>query len=355
MKRWQAAFLISLVGLSLLFVCFRGPNILGDTPSYIQAIHVLEGQPIPTDFIPNRLLTTFGGLEVMRLLSVVFGGIYPAWFFINLALYILSAIVFFKLLEHLFDSGPVAYLGALFLAGNYGYFIFGLNYLLDIGGWAFYIFSIYFLYRYSKSHKTSDIIWSAAMVGIGGLFKEYAFLGAVAIAVYLVIENRRAWKTLVLRGLHTGIIALLPIIILYIYIYNHFGYTYLDWLGFNSGYYTYHSRIVEYVKAFGSLLNFLAFMVIGGVWILKKRWNEIGGEVRLFVCSILVSFLPIFFWPAITQRIITITVPCMVIISCFFFKKYETRWFLFVPVLILYVLATFFMDSYILGAVHLPL
>ncbi|HEX7724165.1 MAG TPA: glycosyltransferase family 39 protein [Candidatus Paceibacterota bacterium] len=353
--RWSIATLVGILVLIVLFALFLGPNILGDTPSYIQALHVMSGGTPAADFIPNRLLTTFGALETVRLLGAVFGGTYQGWFFLNLILYVATVYTMYALIRRVTGSAAAAHLGALFLAGNYGFLTFGPNFLMDIGGWSFYIFSLYFVWRYAESKSPQWIIWAAACIGIGGLIKEYAFLGGAAVAAYLIVEavrQKRAKPIGLLVG--AGIISLIPVGLLYIYIYYRFGYTYLDWLGFNAAYYTYHSRVLEYIKALGSLYNLSAIFVICGAVVIIRQWHSLSAEVRTFLIAFLVSFLPVFFWPAITQRILTITVPFSVLVAAFFFKRYEAHAWIFKIVLVVYVLATFCMDSYLLKAINVP-
>jgi hypothetical protein len=359
--RWTIIFLVGLVALMTLFTLFLGPHILGDTPSYVQALHVLSGSSPDSGFIPNRLLTTFGALELVRFFGAIFGSVYAGWFFLNLIFYFAASCTLYALIRRVTASQAAACLGALFLAGNYGFLLFGPNFLMDIGGWSSYVFCLYFIWRYAETKSPRWIMWSAACVGLGGLFKEYAFLGGAAIAAYLIIEairNARAssasWKKPVGLLVCAGVIALIPVGILYTYIYHRFGYTYLDWLGFNASYYTYRSRILEYIKALGSLYNLLAILVIGGAVVIVRNWRAISTETKAFLAAVLVSFLPVFYWPAITQRILTITVPFGVLIASFLIKKYERCWWVFTIVLVLYILATFFMDSYLLRAVNLP-
>ncbi|MDB5239100.1 MAG: hypothetical protein JWO00_435 [Candidatus Parcubacteria bacterium] len=361
-NRWLLALALCLLALVGLFTMHLGPHVLGDTQTYIDAMNVLSGHAAPAGFIPNRIITTFGALEAVRALSVPLGGILNGWFVLNCGLFILAGIVFFKLLEDFFGSRPAAFLGTLFLAGNYGFLVFGLNYLMDIGGWSFYIFSLYFLWRYARSKSQCDLFLAAAMVGIGGLLKEYAFLAGVATAAYLIAEawpglrSWPGWKRFLGRSSCAAAVALVPAIVLYVWAYHHFGYTYADWFGSNAAHYIYSSRIKEYVKALGSLVNVLGLLFIGGAYILYREWRAgiMEKEARTFLAACFVSFLPVFIWPAITQRILTIAIPFIAIVACFLFRKYERRWYAFVPILALYLLATFFMDSYLLTAVNLP-
>ncbi len=346
---------VSLMVVILLFGIFLGPHHMGDTDTYLTGMGVLSGAPVPHDFLPNRILTTFLGIESVNVLAAISGDVSVSWFFLNTLLYMLAANFFFKLLARIFQDEKVAFIGTVFLAANYGFLLFGLNYLMDIGGWAFYIFSIYFLFKYSQTKRNADLLYAALMVGIGGLFKEYAFLGAVAIAVFVIIEDRKNIRQLFRKALQTASIALVPTLILYVYVYHRFGYTYLDWFGSNREHYVYVSRFIEYIKSLGSLYNFLAFPVLGGLWVIFKKWKEMGSELKSFLIATAVSFLPIFFWPAITQRILTISVPFAIIVSGFAFKRWQKLWWLWGTILVLYGIMTFLMDSYVLNAVNLHL
>lgn len=347
-----------LGALSLLSVLILKPSIdpTSDSPSYLESIRVLEGNDATEKFIPNRILTSFGGLEVVSLVGKVFDDVVLGWFIVNTLLYFLASIAFFRLLGGLFESKAAALLATMFLAGNYAVLSFGLGFYMDMGGWAFYIFSIYFLFLYSKSKDYKKLLLSAAMVGLGGLWKEYAFLASIPILCFLVYENwPNLWKA-VKRGFLPAVIVILPSLLLHFFIYQRFGYTYLDWLSQNKEIYVYVSRVLEYVKSLGSLLNFLFIPIIIGIWAIFKNGRVIlpNGDNKAVVAGIFLSALPVLFWPAITQRILFIVVPSALTISAFAFKKFEGYWRWFLLIFLAYAIMSFTMDSYILNFVNLP-
>ncbi len=348
------AFAVVSLALACSSVGFLKPQVVADSPSYIQSIGVLDGAHPPTDFIPNRILTSFGALKLVDGLSRATGDIPHAWLLLNVCLYIAFGGALYMLLRRIFASDRVAFLGGLFCIGSYGAVVFGLNYMMDVGGWMFYALSLWFLYSYSQSRKTRDLILSALMVGIGGLFKEYAFLGAVALGAFVVLDSWPSVRAIAKRALMTAPVALAPVALVYVFVYARFGYTYADWFAFNHSYYVYASRAIEYIKASGSLVNFLAFAFLAGAYALVREWKGIDIRLKRFFGAWAISIVPILFWPAITQRILFITVPFISAIACFAFKRYEKRWYIFAALLVLYVLAAFFMDSYILKAVSLP-
>lgn len=351
-RKYFLTLLVALVVLSFVSIYYF-PEIKGDTPSYLNTIQVMDSGVVPANFSPNRLMTTFLGLEIILILSKVFGSIYGSWLFLNIFFYFAISITFYFLIFQIFKCRRTALFGSVLLAGSYAMIFFAIAYLMDAPGWAFYILSLLFLYKYSQSKKKSDLLLSALAIGVGGLFKEYAFLGTISIAVYLIGENWRYPKKLFLSAIQTAFIALAPIALLFFYIYFKFDYTYLDWLKFADEYYFYESRFIEFIKAIGSLWNLVALLFVGGLWVLFKKWKSLSGSTKLFLLSMFVSTLPVFTWPAITQRILFPTVPFAILISCFFFKKYENRWYLFIPVVLIYIALSFFTDR-ILAGFNLP-
>lgn len=354
-KNTTLIFLIfSLSVLGGFSICFLAPQVSGDSISYLDSMSFLETREEVSGFAPNRLVTTFGGLQLIRLFSGVFGSVLGVWLSMNFIFYLLMGVAFYRLLLLIFESERTAFWGTLFLAGNYSALTFGLAYLMDVGGWAFYVFSLLFSFRYLKFGERREIILASVCVGLGGLFKEYALLGALPIAVILIWENWPSLIRIFKNSWLPALLALLPVGLVYWFIYSSFGYTYLDWLGNNSDYYTYKSRIAEYIKSFGSLLNMLGLIFAGGLWVLSKEWKKLEKENKIFLFAVFVSFLPIFFWPAITQRILFIAVPFVVLISSFLIKKYQKYWIVFLPVLALYLCLSFFMDSFLLNFINLP-
>ncbi|MEK7062445.1 MAG: glycosyltransferase family 39 protein, partial [Patescibacteria group bacterium] len=314
----------------------------------------LSSGTVSENFTPNRILTTFLGLEAAILFSKILGSI-NGWLVMNILFYFASCILFFNLLLKIYDSQKTALIGTLFLASNYAMLRFGLNFLMDLGGWMFYLTSLFFVWSYLENNKRKDILFASVMVGVGGLFKEYAFLGFLPIIGILLYENYRQFFVFLKKSVVPVLIMFVPTTILHLFVYFKFNYTYLDWLNSNQEHYIYSSRALEYIKSFGSLLNVLGILFIFGIYFIWRERKTFNQNIKIFVTLVGISILPIFFWPAITQRILFITTPFVILISAFLIKKYQKYWFAFIPVLILYLLASFFMDSYILPNFNLPI
>jgi dolichol-phosphate mannosyltransferase len=351
-KVWTMLMALVLVCATFYFLKPL-PDPLGDTPSYVVAMNVISTGELTSGFLPTRILTTFGALHTITALTYIFGNIYSSWILMNVIFYLIACAVFYDIVRRMYKNENVAMLGTLFIAGSYSFISFGLSYLMDMGGWMFYIVSLYFLLRYVEEGRMRNLLYSAAAIGIGGLFKEYAFLACIPIAVVVIGTYYRYPVKLAKRAVITAALALVPTLLVYLYVYFRFNYSYADWLAFNESYYVYSSRISEYIKSFGSLVNVLGIGFVGGLYAWMRNRAIIPLRFNLFVTGMILSVLPIFCWPAITQRIVSITLPIIIIISCVLFKKYEHRWYIFLPLLAVYIAISFTMPKLLL-LVNLP-
>ncbi|KND46797.1 MAG: hypothetical protein AB201_03360 [Parcubacteria bacterium C7867-006] len=312
------------------------------------------------DFLPNRILTTFGGLASVIFLSKIFRSVTFSWIFINTIFYFLFNFLFYKTVLSIHKSRQVALVSTLFLATNYALISFGLNFLMDMGGWFFYMLSIYLVFKYLETDLRMYILSASISVGVGLLFKEYAVLGVIPIATVLVYQNfdRNSWlyslKKIFLNSIIPALFAVIPIIILYIFVYTKFHYTYIDWLNTNNERYSDFNKIVEYIKSYGSLLNVLGLIFIGGLYYFFKQFKYLDSKIKLYAVSVILSVLPMLVWPGITQRVLFVSVPVITIISSFFIKRFEDNIYFFTPLLLVYFLINIYMDSFILNYVNLP-
>lgn len=347
--------LMIIVGIvSIISICIFGLQPGGDTISYLEAIDFLTKGTEPTGLIFNRIITTFGGLSLIIFISKIIGSVVATWIGISILCLAVIAFFFYKTLLLFFEDEATAFWGTLFLILNYSMVRFGVALLMDINGWMFYIISIYFVLRYLKLKDRKAILWASFFTGIGAIFKEYALLGAIPVGLTLVYENRDSFKSFLRASVWPVVLGSLPIILLHIYVYQKFHYSYLDWLAANQATYVYNSRILEYIKSFGSLLNILGILFVSGLWIVYKEWQNISLEKRVFLSGIFLSFLPIFLWPAITQRILFITIPTIIFFACFSIHKIKNKTLIFVLLIIIYALISYTMDSFILKMVNLP-
>jgi glycosyltransferase involved in cell wall biosynthesis len=348
-------FSIAFCVLLLSLVLFK-PNMLGgDSQTYVESLSVIKTGIVPSDFIPNRILTTSLGLLSILSLDIVIQNIAVSWMFINIVLLLILVIYFYNLILELFNDKKVAFIGGLLLCTNYSFINFGPAYLMDAGGWALYVIALYYLYKYIKSAKRIPL-WSALLIAIGGLWKEYVFLASVVLAGAIVIKYWGSWNRICRYVLLCAAVILLPTLILNLFVYYKYHYSYFSWFK-HQDIYTYSSRIVEYIKAFGSLYNFGWFLFLPGLFVFMKKSirsvnkNEYSIQV-VYILLILVSTIPFLIWPAITQRILFITIPGIILVSLFAIRYFKYDQYYTWGILSLYTISNFIMNSVLLKVIN---
>lgn len=337
-------------------------DLTGDAVNYVEAGNVLTGasfesQTSPVDFIEHRILTTFLATLSVHYLGALFGDVRIGWVVFDIFFYILINVVFFRLLAKIFQSERVAFLGGLFFAANFDMFTAGLGNFMDISGWSFYIFSIFFTYKYIENKEYRNIITAALFMAVGCFFKENSYMAYFPLLFVLFYENRANYKVFVKKLFYPTLIVVIPILFQHINVFLSFGYSYFRWVKINKTVYHYNSRLVEYIKAFGSMLNLLAPLSLLGLLFAKKVYRQfnMNSITIVYIIAIFISAIPTSLWPGIAQRVLFMVVPGLVILSCFLFKRYEKRWYLFFFILIPYIVINYLMDPYILNYVNLPL
>ncbi|MDP2947362.1 MAG: glycosyltransferase family 39 protein [Nanoarchaeota archaeon] len=341
-----------LIFLSVFSILALKPEFGGDGISYIQTIEVMKTGISPEGFVPNRIITTFLGLKSVMVIDIFVNNLLVSWLILNSLFFVVMGMFFYFLLLKIFDNSRMSILGTLFLTTNYAAVALGLSYFMDMGGWAFYVASLYFSYLYLET-KNEKWLWiSSILVGVGGLFKEYAFLAYIVILGLIIFINWGHWKEIIKKIFFTGLVAFTPMIIMNIYSFFVYDYTYLSWYSAQNTY-DYQNKLVEYIKSFGSLYNFGWFLFIPGIYLLLKRSKEILKDQKLFfIWLTILSSLVVFVWPVVT-RVLFITLPATVLVSCLFLKKIDKRWYMIVPLLIAYVLSSYLMNAYILDFVDI--
>jgi len=328
----------------------------GDSLTYLTAIRVLDGAPAPPGFVPNRLMTAFGSLESIRLSRAIFGNVYAGWIILNCAFYIGTVLVFGRLLLLLFEDQTVAAIGALFLAGNYAILVFGVHYLVDIGGWLFFSLAMLFLARYAKGYLHRDLVCAFGSVALGALFKEYALIALVPIWAFLSWETRSPPSLFIRRALPLSLLCFVPLALVHLWVFVRFGYSYVDWFAFNNQKYGYHHSLLGWVinalKCFGYAMNLLAPVTLLGGYLFMKGEVVTSDRLRMFVVALALSVLPLFVWPVITERLLGTAVLPFAVLAAIAIKKYERYHGLFLILTLVYIAASYLMDAYLFHLAH---
>ncbi len=362
--------LIVIASLSLYLL----PHVLqGDAISYVDAAKAYAGNvhlnidlppgPLTRETVTpeivsvHRMLTSTLGIEILRFFAWITGSFEVGWLVMDTFLLFGGSIVLYLLLARFYESESVAFIGGLFFAGNYSMLSQGMGYFMDIGGWFFYLLALLLVYLYIESSNYRMLVIAALIIACGGLFKENAYMACIPIGTILLFQHYRTPLAFLARSVPLALIVILPAVVQHIHIYREYGYTYSYWVNLSQDFYEYDSVLVEYFKSFGSLLTFLAPLSLFGAYEFVRRFFDpsFGTKKQVFLVSVLISAIPAALWPAITQRVLFLAVPGLILLAGLFIKRFERYWYAFLPVVILYVLAALTMDSFILDYVNLPI
>ena len=326
----------------------------GSDGSYWQSMDYLDtGQHMPS-FLPNRFVTGSGFILTVVELERVFGSREVSWLLLNSVFYVGMGLCFYALAAAVLKDARAAFFSTLLIAFNYAAVVYGPYYAADASGWFFYIATLYCSFRFYASGEHKWLWAAAALVGIGGVFKEYALCGGIAVACSIVFAQRGQWfkKLALLFG--AGAVCAGPFLLANLWTWHVFQYTYLNWWAYNQTQQSTFpdSRLDEYIKVLGGIYNVAWFLFLPGLYLLWQRRRNIMSDVSLsFILIVALSSLPVLVWPPF-QRVFFITAPTFVLVAGLFFARVRRYWLL-VPWFAAYVLCAYLMDSYILKAVNI--
>lgn len=367
------AYIVSLVVIASLSLYFLPRVLQGDAVSYVDAAKAYAGNTHLSISLPSgpltretvtpeivavhRMLTTTLGIETLRFFAWITGSFEVGWIVMDTLFFLAGSIVLYLLLLRFYESEKVAFIGGLFFAGNYSMLSQGMAYFMDIGGWFFYLLALLLTYFYLESGRYRILVIAALAIAIGGFFKETAYMASIPIGAILLYEYYKTPLKFFAYSIPLGVLVLGPAVLQHIYIYREYGYTYSYWVNLSQDFYEYDSLFTEYLKSFGSLLTFLAPVALVGAYEFVRRFFDptLAHKKKIFLMSVLASSIPPVLWPAVTQRVLFLAVPGLILLAGLCIKRFERYWYAFVPLIFLYVLAGLTMDAFILDYVNLPI
>jgi hypothetical protein len=355
----QVLFVALFALYVVVFLCLPPVyDTAGDAPGYLQAMQVMNGTiAAPENFTPNRILTTFLSTGSVSVLGGITGDYFVSWYFINSLYFFGLAIVSFLLFRRLTGSDIGSILGALFVAGNYDVLVFGLAYLMDITGWFWFMLSMLFLAMYADTSSRRHLWFAVLAAGVGGLFKEYAYVAFGPIALYMVWESL-PWKgmaaplMLVRKNVVLVAAAVVPTILVHFGVYLIYGYTYFDWYGMNTSTFAFEGWLENSARSYLVILSFmLPIAIVGAMQIIKRR-ALLGARRATFIAVFAIPAFAMLAWPIITERLVFLVVPVAALFAAFAIARYERQWVWFALALILYIALAIKTDGWILNYLY---
>lgn len=317
-----------LFGLATLnLICFAlwfGFHPNNDTDSYIISIEYFRGQ---TDqLFPNRYLNPFYslvGATVLRWLS-------PPMVLIvlNIIFYYGLVGLTYDLIKRVFQKASIGLITATTIMAGYPLLRYGLTQVQDIGGYFWFLLTLYAGWRWFENHQTRWLFIGSLAISGGLLTKESGAMGALFFAA-LIAMSKLSWRAKFVRLCAVASIAAVTLGInmwrghLVDYsslqwfidnwkVYGPTNYNLFKWAGVNITTY----NLVWPFAAAGAYLLFL-----------KKQW--LTPQVKAYFLAALIPSLSYFAWPLFIGRTVYISawliVPLAAVAVVQLLKK---RWWL---------------------------
>lgn len=306
--------LLGLMTLNLIFYAwFFGFQPNNDTDSFIWTIERFRGLDSP--FHPNRYLNPFYPL----LGATLFRWASPAASIIltNIIGYIVIVLATYGLIRRVFADRLIGFLSALFLLTAYPLLRYGLTQVQDMGGYMWFVLTLYAAWRWRESDKALWIVAAGLCTGFGMLTKESGAMGALFVALLLLEYWRHhGWKKTAVRFLQFTAV---PLVVLLINQYHGTKIGYSSWEWFLWNWQTYRHEYT-FIKWLG--INVVAFHVLWifvgiGVVLLWHRRKEITPSVRWYLAAVILPSLSYFAWPLFLTRTVFIAAWLVVPIAAY--------------------------------------
>ena len=274
--------------MGAIFILF-GAQKYADSQGYIEVINWLQGQEWQTNPY-SRLLRPLG---LILAIPFEFLGEGAGLIVQNTIFYLLGALLIFKITELIYRDKKQAMFAAIFFATATPMLEVGLSYLIDVGGWFFYLFSIYLTLLYFEKKDEKLITLNGFIGGLGLLMKEHGGLGALFFGLMILFSKDFNIKEKILKIARFAIFFLISIVPIQILVFEYFHFSYLDWYLLNKPVAGEPIILIafRYLGQLFRVLGVLWIFVIIGIWreFREKNWQRI--KIFLFLMPASFSFL----------------------------------------------------------------
>lgn len=303
-RKWlQVIFLFLLLTVNLIiFYWMYGFHPNNDTEGFVWMIERFRG--IESPFFPNRYLNPFYpivGATILRSLSPTHSLIVT-----NIIFYYGLALLTYALLKKVFKSSMVGILSALFVASAYPMLRYALTQVEDIGGYFWYVATIYCSWRWRETKKSYLLYLAGLMVSLGLLTKESGAMGALFFAGLLWITH----DTLKNKLIFLGKFSILPFVTLCINQWRGqlIGYNSLQW--FKDNWDIYFQNSYTFIKWLGinlTTFNLVWFFFFLGVYFCIKNFHTLNKDSKIYLKLMVFPSLSYFAWPLFISRTVFIS------------------------------------------------
>lgn len=286
------ALIFALLNMGAVFIFF-GVQKYPDSKEYIEVIHWFQGE---ISYVPiHRLLTPLGPLTAIPFEFFSEGAGLIAQ---NIFFYLVSSFLIFKIVELVYRDKKLAFLASIFFITATPVLEVGFSYMVDPGGWFFYLLSIFLTLIYFKTKSGKLIILNGFLSGMGFLIKEPGGLGVLFFTLMVLLNRDFKIKEKILKIFYFGLFFLIPITIVQILTFKYFHFTLLDLFYMNRPGLDVEREptLLVALRHLGQLFRILGILwvfILMGAW---REWKEKNYErIKIFL-ALLPSSFSFFLW-----------------------------------------------------------
>ncbi|MFA5062259.1 MAG: phospholipid carrier-dependent glycosyltransferase [Patescibacteria group bacterium] len=320
-------FLLASLNLAL-FAALYGFHPNNDTYSFIEFIRFFRGEHMSFFFfVPARYLNPFYavmGATIFRFLTAEQGLIMT-----NIIFYYGLVFLTYGLIRRVFKSNFIGFTSALIVISGYAMVRYGLTQVQDIGGYFWFLLTIYAGWRWWENTKNKNWLFLGGIaVAFGVLTKESGCMGALFVGILFLLD-KVSWKERAFNFIRFSVFPLATIIV------NSFRgsaihYSSLQWFTFNwQTYTTDNYTLFKWFGVHASTYNILWLFIIVGLYFLIKNWRTLDRNIKIYLLAVIPSSMSYYLWSLFVARTVFISAWFFVPIACYgIYRVYmKGRWY----------------------------
>lgn len=281
------------------------PN--SDYHSYIATAQVFAGLEAPE--VPARILKPLAP-ALVAVGAPYFG--FRASFLGEVALlYFAFAFAFYFLAFSFFKEQRLALIATLFSILSYPLLRYGLDLYTETGALFFYVLALGLTFKYLETPSRRTLVLASITIGAGLLWKEYVVVNGLILGILLLLEatcSREKIKNLFILG----VLSLGPSLLVQLWVYQTFGYTYVDWyLTGGVGGFATEFTLFNLTKSLAALLGLAWLLVPVGL----TKWTSLTPTQRRFLSIAIPPTLLGFCWGFVSSRLFYVMAPSWILIA----------------------------------------
>jgi hypothetical protein len=306
--RTPLVFLLIVCTIAVIFrFTFIDLTPNSDYSSYIATAQVFAGLEAPE--FPARILKPLAPALVA--LGAPYFGFRTSFIGEVALLYLAFALVFYFLAFTFLKDRRLALIATLFSILSYPLLRYGLDLYTETGALFFYVLALGLTFQYLETPARRTLVLASLIIGAGLLWKEYVVINGLILGIVLLFEaipTREKIKNLLVLG----VLSLGPSLLVQLWVYSAFGYTYLDWYrtGGVGGFATEYT-LYNLTKSLAALLGLAWLLVPAGL----TRWTLLTQTQRRFLTIAIPPTLIGFCWGFVSSRLFYVMAPSWILIA----------------------------------------